>query len=32
MQCPNCGIGVTRIDGCNTMTCICGSHFSYLGV
>ncbi|RLN56765.1 hypothetical protein BBJ29_007951 [Phytophthora kernoviae] len=24
MQCPRCGIGVTRISGCATMHCICG--------
>lgn len=27
VQCPGCGIGVTRIDGCGHMKCLCGCEF-----
>ncbi|EEY56535.1 uncharacterized protein PITG_10078 [Phytophthora infestans T30-4] len=30
MQCPRCGVGVTKISGCETMTCLCGNQFLYL--
>ncbi|KAL4115353.1 hypothetical protein PRIC2_013516 [Phytophthora ramorum] len=25
MQCPNCGVGITKISGCEHMQCLCGS-------
>ncbi|RLN86767.1 hypothetical protein BBJ28_00003159 [Nothophytophthora sp. Chile5] len=32
MQCPHCGIGVTRISGCEHMKCShCGTAFNYTG-
>ncbi|CAH0514442.1 unnamed protein product [Peronospora belbahrii] len=26
-QCPRCGIGVTKLSGCEHMLCFCGFHF-----
>lgn len=31
MQCPACGIGIAKIDGCSRMICRCGFHFNYIG-
>ncbi|CAD8078208.1 unnamed protein product [Paramecium sonneborni] len=28
-KCPQCSFKVTKIGGCNFMTCICGTHFCY---
>ena len=27
LKCPDCGILVEHVDGCNHMTCMCGCHF-----
>jgi hypothetical protein len=26
-RCPGCGQGISRISGCNHLTCLCGTHF-----
>lgn len=31
MQCPRCGIGVTKSSGCAHMLCRCGFSFNYIG-
>ncbi|KAL6863832.1 hypothetical protein J3F83DRAFT_762164 [Trichoderma novae-zelandiae] len=28
--CPECGIVITLMDGCNHMTCVCGAEFCFL--
>ena len=28
--CPKCSLSLTKGDGCNIMTCVCGEQFSYL--
>lgn len=28
--CPNCGLGFTKSDGCNSMQCICGYKMCYI--
>jgi hypothetical protein len=29
LECPTCGIFLVKGDGCNTVTCVCGSQFSW---
>ena len=29
VSCPSCGISLTKGDGCNTITCVCGKQFSW---
>lgn len=29
VACPFCGISLTKGDGCNTITCVCGKQFSW---
>jgi hypothetical protein len=29
LECPACGIFLVKGDGCNTVTCVCGSQFSW---
>lgn len=29
VACPSCGISLTKGDGCNTITCVCGKQFSW---
>ena len=31
LPCPSCGISLTKADGCNTVTCVCGAQFSWTG-
>jgi hypothetical protein len=28
-NCPSCAVSISRIDGCNHMTCHCGFEFCY---
>lgn len=29
-RCPNCSVFVSKTEGCNHITCLCGHHFCYL--
>lgn len=29
VNCPTCGIALSKGDGCNTITCVCGKQFSW---
>jgi hypothetical protein len=29
-KCPNCSLVVSKTEGCNHITCFCGTHFCYL--
>lgn len=30
LLCPQCGLAVTKLDGCNKMLCVCGQNFCFL--
>lgn len=29
LPCPNCNVSLTKTDGCDTLSCVCGTHFSW---